>query len=166
MPRKVFFSFHYENDIWRVNQIRNSQVVAAKYGTPQFIDKASWESVRKKKRNEIMDWIDRQMLGTSVIVVLIGCDTHDREYVQYEIEQAYYRKMGMLGIYINNVKNQERETSYLGECPFKYVQVSYRNKLVPLLDVISYDIQSYGWSKDGYDNIGEWIEEAARAAGR
>ena len=28
MARRVFFSFHFENDIWRVNQVRNANVVA------------------------------------------------------------------------------------------------------------------------------------------
>ena len=28
MARKVFFSFHYERDIWRTNVVRNSGIVA------------------------------------------------------------------------------------------------------------------------------------------
>ena len=27
MARKVFFSFHYERDAWRVAQVRNSNVI-------------------------------------------------------------------------------------------------------------------------------------------
>ena len=28
MARRVFFSFHYDNDVWRANQVRDSNVVA------------------------------------------------------------------------------------------------------------------------------------------
>jgi hypothetical protein len=29
MARRVFFSFHYDNDVWRANQVRNANVVAS-----------------------------------------------------------------------------------------------------------------------------------------
>lgn len=28
MARRVFFSFHYDGDVWRANQVRNANVVA------------------------------------------------------------------------------------------------------------------------------------------
>ena len=50
MPRKVFFSFHYERDIWRTNVVRNSGIVegsaAAGFMTPRC--------GRKPKRKETL----------------------------------------------------------------------------------------------------------------
>ena len=37
MARRVFFSFHYKNDVWRANQVRNSWVTQGKEAAG-FID--------------------------------------------------------------------------------------------------------------------------------
>ena len=50
MSRHVFFSFHYQRDIWRVSQVRNSWVTQ-KNTTAGFVDDASWESVKKTRRS-------------------------------------------------------------------------------------------------------------------
>jgi hypothetical protein len=46
MARRVFFSFHYD-DIWRVNQIRNSWLVTRDGETAGFVDKAEFEIVER-----------------------------------------------------------------------------------------------------------------------
>lgn len=42
MKRQVFFSFHFDKDIWRVGQIRNMGIVE---GQDLFSDNG-WEKVR------------------------------------------------------------------------------------------------------------------------
>ena len=42
MVRKVFFSFHYDRDSWRVSQVRNCNVVSG-YEKNPFYDKARWD---------------------------------------------------------------------------------------------------------------------------
>ena len=49
-------------------------------------------------------WIDEQMKGTSVTVVLIGAETSTRPHVGYEIAESHKKGNGMLGIYIHNIK--------------------------------------------------------------
>ncbi len=44
MARRIFFSFHYENDVWRANIVRNSWVTADAAG---FVDAADFEEVKK-----------------------------------------------------------------------------------------------------------------------
>src|SRR4051794_34497430 len=80
MPRKVFFSFHYERDVRRVVQVRNSWVVRAKGEAQPFHDKAEFEEA-KKRAGGIEKWIEEQMKGTSVTVVLFGAETYDRPWV-------------------------------------------------------------------------------------
>lgn len=46
-------SFHFENDIWRVGQIRNIGVIE---GQELFSDNG-WEKVRQKKEADIKAWI-------------------------------------------------------------------------------------------------------------
>src|SRR5262245_20397378 len=105
MPRKVFFSFHYQKDIWRVSQIRNSWVTREWEANP-FHDAASWESIRRRGEQAICNWIDQQLSGTGVTVVLIGEQTSERPYVRYEIQESHRRGNGLLGVFIHKVKDQ------------------------------------------------------------
>ena len=149
MARHVFFSFHYQRDIWRVSQVRNSWVTRENT-TAGFWDDARWESVKKKGDQSIKNWINKEMKGTSVTVVLIGPETNSRKYVKYELQRSYDEGKGILGIYIHNIKNQNGDTDYKGKNP---------------LDILNANYKTYDWVQDdGYRNIGDWIEEAARNA--
>lgn len=37
MARRVYFAFHYQRDIWRVNQVRKSNVIKG-FESAEFID--------------------------------------------------------------------------------------------------------------------------------
>lgn len=113
MKRQVFFSFHFENDIWRVGQIRNIGVVE---GQEIFSDNG-WEKVRLKKDSDIEAWIDKELNMRSCVVILIGSETASRRWVRYEIEEAWKRGKGIVGIYINKLKNSQGEQSQKGANP-------------------------------------------------
>lgn len=147
MARRTFFSFHHERDNWRVSQVRNSWVAKPDRESAGFWDAAEWEAVRLKTELEITKWIDRQLEGTSVTVVLIGAETANRKYVQYELRRSMVRGNGVLGIRIHNIKDVNGMTDVAGVNPLP--------KEFPI----------YDWVLDhGRDNIGEWIEKAAKAA--
>src|SRR6478752_4188355 len=80
MARRVFFSFHYDRDVRRVVQVRNSWIVRSEGEAQPFVDKAVWESVKKRG---IEKWIEEQLADTSVTVVIIGAETYDREWVRH-----------------------------------------------------------------------------------
>ncbi|WP_198399996.1 TIR domain-containing protein [Bradyrhizobium yuanmingense] len=90
MARYTFFSFHYERDVWRAGQVRNSWVTKER-AAAGFLDSAKWEEVKKKGEDAIHNWIDQQLLGTSVTVVLVGTETSMRKYVDYEITESHKR---------------------------------------------------------------------------
>ena len=69
MARKAFFSFHYENDVWRANQVRNSWVTKDDTEAAGFIDAADFEKVEKEGEDAIKKWINNQLSGTSMTVV-------------------------------------------------------------------------------------------------
>jgi hypothetical protein len=112
----VYFAFHFENDIWRANQVRNSNVVA---GTDLagFFDHSEYEEAKKKGDEQIKRMILAKLSNTTVTVVLIGAETANRPYVKYEIEQSIARKNGLLGIYIDQLKDQAGQTSLRGPKP-------------------------------------------------
>src|SRR6266850_269697 len=122
MARRVFFSFHYERDCWRASQIRNSWVTQDRESAG-FWDAASWEEVKRRGDSEIERWIDKQLTGTSVTVVLIGSETADRKYVGYEIKETFSKGNGMLGIRIHNMKDMNGRPDLSGKNPFDKWQV-------------------------------------------
>lgn len=161
MARKVFFSFHYQRDSWRVSQVRNCNVVKASYLSNQFLDAASWETVRKQGDEAIKRWINNQLNGTSVTVVLIGSETSNRPFVKYEIEQSHKRGNGLIGIRIHSVQNQYQQVDNKGENPFDnfYLNGDESNKLSKYIPI-------YDWVlDDGRNNIGKWIDQAVQKAG-
>ncbi len=160
MARQVFFSFYYERDVRRVVQIRSSWVVRLKGTAQPFYDKAEWESV---KRRGIEQWIESQLKGTAVTVVLIGSETYNRDWVRYEIKRSYELGKGILGIYIHNVKDPQHGTDTKGKNPLDYLDIDKNGKKVSLSSLY----KTYDWvNDDGYTNVATWVEDAAKAAGR
>lgn len=162
MARKAFFSFHYKNDVWRANQVRNSWVTKDTESVG-FVDKAEFEKVEKDGADAIKRWIDKQLEGTSVTVVLIGNETSNRDYVKYELEQSWKKGNGILGIYIHNCKDQDGKTCSSGNNHFGSLFTSpHDDKKYFFERFITYD-----WvADDGYNNLGTWIEKAAKEAGK
>ena len=127
MARKVFFSFHYERDVWRTNVVRNSGIVEGT-SAAGFHDASLWEEAKKKGDADVKKLIDKGLGGTSVTVVLIGAETSKRKFVDYEIEQSIARGNGLLGIYISGIKDQNGNTDSQGPAP---------SELIPTCDLIS-----------------------------
>ncbi len=158
MARKTFFSFHYKGDNWRAGVVRNSWVTKDRTAAG-FFDSAEWEEVKKKKETDIEKWIDEQMNGTSVTVVLIGEKTHGRKWINYEITTSWKRRNGLLGIYIHQIKDQDKKTAGKGKNPFDQWTFKRDDKVIK--------IPVYDWvDEDGYNNMGNWIEKAAKEAGK
>ena len=162
MARRAFFSFHYERDAWRAGQVRNCWVTKDREEAG-FWDAAAWEEIKEKGNPAIEKWIDDQLKGTSVTVVLIGAQTSTREYVGYEIKQSYAKGNGMLGIYIHGIKASNGATDTKGNNPFDNWQVERDSRTVLLSSLYP----TYNWvTDDGRNNIAAWIESAAKKAGR
>jgi hypothetical protein len=163
MARYVYFSFHYERDIQRANIVRNSNTVRAEGVEVGYYDGSLWEEAKTKGDAAIEALIDEGIKGASVTVVLIGAETYERKWVQYEIARSHNEKMGLLGIRINNIPDWQRQVESAGPNPFSYLTVPGVLGGTPLSQI--YPV--YDWVVDnGYTNAGAWIEQAAQAAGR
>jgi hypothetical protein len=148
MARRVFFSFHYERDVWRAGVVRNSWVTKGDREAAGFWDAGIWEEAKKKGDAAIKTMINNALKNTSVTAVLIGNQTANREYVKYEIAQSIARGNGVLGVRIEKIENSKGETDEAGANP---LPAKYPVHL---------------WNKDkGYLNFGKWVEDAAKAAG-
>ncbi|MBU0556045.1 MAG: TIR domain-containing protein [Alphaproteobacteria bacterium] len=148
MARHVFFSFHYQQDIFRVNQIRNLPEVIEE-SAAGFRDKSLWEESKKKGDAAIKTLIDNGLIGTSVTVVCIGSATAGRKYINYEIEQSIARGNGVVGVQIHHLKSVDGTSGPVGATP-------------TLLTDAGYPIYKYTTHAD----LKRWIDAAAKAAGK
>lgn len=65
-----------------------------------FIDHAEFEKLKREGEAAVKRWIDDQLFGTTVTVVLIGSETLNRPFVQYEIKKSIERNNGIIGVQI------------------------------------------------------------------
>ncbi|MFN7968116.1 MAG: TIR domain-containing protein [Acidimicrobiales bacterium] len=140
MARRVFFSFEY-SDVQRAMVVRNSWVTVGRQAAG-FIDAADFEAVKKRGDAAIKSWIDGQLVGTTVTCVLVGAETCQSKWVQYEIDASIARGNAMLGIDISKIKAFDGSTTdRCGKIPAGY--------------------PFHLWNTDdGPKNLGTWIDNA------
>ena len=145
--RRVYFGFKYKDDVSRAMVVRNSWVTQGREAAG-FIDSADFEKLKRQGDAAIKAWIDRQLDGTSVTVILVGARTCTSRWVKYEIAKSKEEGKGLLGIDVSKIEDLQEDTSErCGKIPTGY--------------------KFYLWNKDnGYKNMGDWIEKAAKDAGR
>lgn len=148
MARRVFFSFHYQRDIWRVNQIRSIPNITG-CAAAGFQDCSLWEDAERKGESAIKSLIDSGLDNTSVTVVCVGSETAGRKYINYEIDKSIARGNGIVAVQIHKLLDRSGRPDPAGAIPSKITSGGYK---------------AYLYTDHG--RLGQWIEEAARAAGR
>ena len=139
--KPVFYSFHYDNDVMRVQQIRNIGVLEG--NTP--VNANDWEKVKRGGEESIKRWIDENMKYKQCVIVLVGSDTSTRPWVKYEIKKAWNEGKPIFGIYIHNIKCPKTGTCRKGDNPFDTIILDDGDRLskyVPCYDPLSDD--AYG----------------------
>lgn len=113
MARKVFYSFHFNEDNWRAGQVRNIGAVEG----DKPVNGNKWEEIKEKSDDVIKAWIDKNLADKSCLVVLIGENTSSRKWVKYEINKAWELNKGVCGIYINKLSDNNGNQSKKGSNP-------------------------------------------------
>lgn len=159
---QVFYSFHFDNDVFRVQQIRNIGVIEGN----EPVSKNDWEQARKTPGG-IEKWIDENMKYKTCIVVLVGSDTANRPWVRYEIAKGWDDGKGVVGIYIHNLKDPRSSSSppYYGKCgqgsnPF--AKINLKNGQTLANYVTCYNPDPSDAYNDIARNLTSWIASAAR----
>lgn len=153
--RQVFYSFHFDNDVMRVQQIRNIGVIEG--NTP--ISANDWEELKRKGDSAVEKWIDDNMKYRSCVVVLVGQHTTYRKWIKYEIEKAWNDGKGLMGIYIHNIRCPRTGICTQGINPFDQFNVKGK-KLSSIVKCYNPDFRDA--YNDIANNIESWIEEAIR----
>lgn len=156
MSRRIFYSFHYKPDNWRVSKIRN---IGAIEGNKPATDN-DWESVTGAGDSAIEKWIKDQMSGRSCAVVLIGQNTAGRKWINYEIVESWKKGMGLFGIHIHNITNSAGEQASKGTNPFSGFKIGDKSlsSIVKVYDP-PFSTSSYVYNHIA-QNIADWIDEA------
>ncbi len=124
MPRKVFFSFHYQPDIFRVNVVRKSTLTHDLDDNDSFFDKSLWESAKSKSADSLRQLIQNGMYGSSVVFILAGTETWSRYWVRYEIARAVIEGKGLVTVHVNGIECAGAQAvSQRGANPLKYMAV-------------------------------------------
>jgi len=153
----VFYSFHYDNDAMRIQQVRN---IGALEGN-EPVSANTWESVRKQGDAAIQRWIDENMKYRRCVIVLVGSETYYRPWVQYEIKKAWMDRKGLFGVHIHNLNCPRTGTCAKGPNPFSYYSVGNRSMadLVPCYD--PHFLYAY---TEIAQNLENWVSDAIKAA--
>lgn len=128
MKRQVFYSFHFDNDVMRVWQIRKMGAIEGN----EPVAPNNWEQI-KRSEYAVKKWIDDNMKYKSCVIVLVGSETASRKWVDYEIRKAWNERKGLFGIYIHNLKDPITGTCRKGANPFDNVLMRNGQRLSSLV---------------------------------
>jgi hypothetical protein len=163
MARQVFFTFHYQRDIFRVNVVRNHWLAKADHQSAGYWDHSLWVEAKRKGDDAIERMIEDGFKGTSVTAILIGQETAGRKWVNYELTRSVDLGKGILGVRIHNIKKPDGTTDLPGRNPLDDCTVDQNGQKV----LLSSMYHTYDWvGDDGYNNFATWVETAAKQAGK
>ncbi len=105
--RKVFISYHHGGDQWFYNEF--SRLFHDQYET--IFDNSLERQFDSEDARYVMQRIrDKHITNTSCTVVLIGAQTHQRKYVDWEIKATLDKDHGLVGIVLpTHQKSQDQK---------------------------------------------------------
>ena len=155
--RNVFFSFDWDQDVWRAMVVRNSGILFG-VNAAGFRDAAEIEEVKHQSDAAIKRWIDSQLSGTTVTVVLLGAKTYQSRWVKYECDASIARDNGIVFIDISDIADQYRRNSSYGGMPAGWPEPS-QGSTSPYL--------FFRWETQHSPlQFGTWVEQAALNVGK
>ena len=117
MARRTFFSFHYQPDVWRAWNVRNSWVVTDDQEDRGFFDSSVFEATKRESEDVLKQFLRKGLDNTSVTCVLTGSQTWQRRWVRYEIARSVIKGNGLLTVHIHKIENQQKKTATKGADP-------------------------------------------------
>ena len=160
MARRCFYSFHYTPDNWRASTVRQ---IGAIEGNQPASDNA-WEAIASDPTHEerIKRWISDQMNGRTCTTVLVGAETANRKWINYEIIKSWNDGLGVVGIRIHGLKNRLGEIATAGKNPFDFITHGTTKK--PLSSLVKCYSPGGGTSQERYAWISEHLANAVEEA--
>ncbi|WP_342754186.1 TIR domain-containing protein [Pantoea sp. MBD-2R] len=152
MKRQVFYSFHFDNDVMRVQQIRNMGLIEGE----EPVSPNTWEQIKRTEKG-VKDWIDENLKGKSCLVVLIGSETSTRPWVIYEIQKAWEQGKAVVGIFIHRLNCPNNGYGTKGDNPFDQLIFKRGDEVI---EPLVYEPNSIDAYNDIKKNLSTWVENA------
>jgi hypothetical protein len=152
----VFYSFHFANDVMRVQQIRNIGSIEGNSPTTPN----EWETLKRSGAKAVENWIDQNMKYKRCVIVLIGSETYARPWVEHEIIKAWNDGRAVIGIHIHNLKCPRNGLGRKGKNPFDSITLQDGRKLPAFIPC--YDPSSMNAYGEIAANISNWIDHAIK----
>lgn len=146
MARRCFFSFYYDRDVWRSQQVKNVWVTHTDREAAGFFNSSAFETA-KKSDAALRTFLNAEMKGSSVVCALIGTATYSRRWVRYELVRGFEKGKGLLGVRIHGLKNKDGETDTFGPNPFDYLGYEW-NKQTDVIRFKESKNGSWQWFTD------------------
>ncbi len=158
ITRRVFFSFHFQRDIWRVNQVRRLWFRKGSGEEAGYWDASLWEQRKRSGADALKSLICDGLDRTSVTCVLAGTDTYLRRWVRYEIVRSFERGNGLLTVDIHNLRDNYGQTDFAGQDPFEYLGIFRDGNMAYFAERIGnewviYSDYTRGMLADGIPNL-------------
>ena len=196
MARSVYFAFHYQRDIFRVQQVKQHYITKGNYTAAGYFDGSLEEKAKSAGVDVVKRLIDKGLVGSTVLCVLMGKETSTRHWVYYEIFKSIESGMGVFGIRIHQLRDPKTGADDASSNPFEFSGYGKKeDKLVPMIKyttgwqdapnlstistsaatylantdkpILNSLFRIYDWvGDDGYKNFGTWAEAAAKQAGK
>ena len=121
-----------------------------------------WETITSGGEGAIEGWIKEQMKYRSCTVVLVGKDTANRKWINYEIVESWNSGMGVVGIHIYGLKDNDGYITTKGDNPFDYID--YGDDGAKLSSIVKCYTPGGNNSKERYEWISKYLSAAVGEA--
>lgn len=121
-----------------------------------------WESITSGGDSRIKKWIEEQLYGKSVAIVLIGSHTAGRKWIKHEIERAWVLGKGLMGIHIHNLADRNNKQSAKGQNPFSDFTLAGKEMDRIVKAYNPPQTTSSGVYNYIHVNLADWIETAIK----
>ena len=112
----------------------------------------------------IKRWIDGQLQGQTYTIVLVGTETANRPWIQYEIEQSWNSGKALLGVRVHKLLDHNQQPSVAGANPFDLFSLNDGRKLSTVVRMYDPPGATSGAAYNHIsDSLSSWIEAAIAA---
>lgn len=135
MARRTFFSFHYQEDVWRVWNVRKCWATGKDREADGFFDGSVFEASKRESDEALKNFLRDGLKNTSVTCVLAGQHTAARRWVRYEIVRSVLKGNGLLTVDIHGLRNDKQVLGVKGTNPLDQVGLYLSNGKILFAEV-------------------------------
>ena len=135
MARRTFFSFHYQEDVWRVWNVRKCWATGKDREADGFFDGSVFEASKRESDEALKNFLRDGLKNTSVTCVLAGQHTAARRWIRYEIVRSVLKGNGLLTVDIHGLRNDKQVLGLKGTNPLDQVGLYLSNGKILFAEV-------------------------------